>query len=138
MTNKGIHKMDLNELREEFKKDKFASCRLGAVIDEAESERVVCSMDILPHHLNGVGRVMGGAVFTLADFSAAVLSFAMNKKTVSLSSNINFLGAPKGKRLITESKCVKDGNSVCVYETTVKDELGSKVAFVTATGFVIK
>lgn len=129
--------MDLEKIREEFKKDKFASDRLGATVDCAEENHARCSMDIMPYHLNGIGRVMGGAVFTLADFAIAVLSNSSDKKSVSLSSNIDFLGAAKGKKLIAEASVIKSGRTVCVYCADVTDELGTKVAHVTATSYVL-
>lgn len=129
--------MDLEKIREEFIKDKFASCQAGAVVDDAGEDFSRCSMEIKPHHLNGIGRVMGGAVFTLADFAIAVLSNSGGRKTVSLSSNISFLGAAKGKRLIAEAKCIKNGKTICAYEAEVKDELGTLVALVTAESFVL-
>jgi len=54
---------------------------------------------------------------------------------VSLSSSIAFIGAAKGERLIAEAKCVKNGKSTCCYTVSVTDELGTKVAEITTTGF---
>ena len=63
----------LEEARAFFAGDRFAT-ENGAVIDEIGEHYAICSMEITPHHLNAAGRVMGGAVFMLADFAFAVAS----------------------------------------------------------------
>jgi acyl-CoA thioesterase len=40
----------------------------------------------------------------------------------------------KGKKLISESRLIKDGRTTCLYEINISDELGTKVAFATFTG----
>ncbi|MBQ1671351.1 MAG: PaaI family thioesterase, partial [Treponema sp.] len=55
-------------------------------------------------------------------------------QTVSVTSQINFIGMAKGKKLLSESHLIKDGRSTCLYQIDVKDELGNKVAFVTISG----
>lgn len=78
---------------------------------------------------------MGGVPFMLADFAFAVATNHQGSIVVSLSSNISFLGMAKGKRLIAEAKCIKDGRSTCCYIIDVKDELDNMVAAVTINGF---
>ena len=82
-----------------------------------------------------MGAVMGGVPFTLADFAFAVASNWQNPGTVSISSNIAFLGVAKGDKLIAEAACVKDGRSTCYYRIDVYDDLKRPVAAVTITGF---
>ena len=62
------------ELTEKFYKDLFASKQTGVIIDEMREGYAKCSFEILPHHKNAYGTVMGGAIFTLADFAVAVAS----------------------------------------------------------------
>jgi acyl-CoA thioesterase len=40
----------------------------------------------------------------------------------------------KGKKLIAETKLIKDGRRNCFYEVDVRDELGTKVAVVMING----
>ena len=86
-------------------------------------------------HKNGMGAIMGGVYFTLADFAFAVATNWENLGVVSLSSTINFLSPAKGERLIAEAKCIKDGKATCVYEISVFDSLGTKTATVLTTGY---
>ena len=81
---------------------------------------------------------MGGAIFTLADFAFAVASNCAGTPVVSLNSQITYLSAAKGERLIAEAKRVRKGRSTGYYRITVSDELGTMVAEVVTTGFVVK
>lgn len=87
--------MDIETIRTNFFADCFATQVLGAVIEEARAQYARCSFTIEPKHLNAVGTVMGGAIFTLADFAFAVASNTDNAPTVSLSSQISFLALPR-------------------------------------------
>ena len=129
-----MYEEKLEEVREFFSKDRFAT-ENGAVIDEIGDNYAKCSLDIDSRHLNAMGSLMGGATFTLADFTFAVASNWQNPGTVSLNSNITFLGVPKGKRLIAGAECVKDGRSTCYYLVKITDELGTLVAEVAITGY---
>lgn len=128
----------LDEIREYFSGDLFATKAAGAVIDEAEDGFARCSMELSDIHRNARGAVMGGAVFTLADFAFAVAANCGEKSVVTLTSQISYLGTAKGGRLIAEAKRVKQGRSTGYYTVSVRDELGTPVAEVTGTGFVVQ
>lgn len=125
----------LEMIRERFSSDAFATDTLGAVIDAVDENGAVCSVALDQRHLNGLGAIMGGAIFTLADFAFAVATNYTDDITVTQTSQITYLGSPKGKRLTAEAKKVKSGRSTCFYLVDVKDELGTDVAIVTVTGF---
>ena len=86
-------------------------------------------------YLNAAGTVMGGAIFTLADFAFAVASNWNKPLHVSTTSQITYLGVARGARLIAEARKVKEGRNTCYYLVEVKDDLGNEVAHVTASGF---
>ncbi|MGN0698191.1 MAG: PaaI family thioesterase [Ruminiclostridium sp.] len=124
----------LNEVRDFFANDRFATDN-GAVIEEVGENSATVSMTIEDHHRNAVGIVMGGAIFTLADFAFAVASNHENPGTVSLSANITFLKASKGSKLIAKAECVRDGRTTCYYRVTVTDNTGALIAEVTTSGY---
>jgi len=124
----------IEEVRSIFEKDRFAT-ENGMVIDEIGENYAKCSLKIADRHRNAMGGVMGGVPFTLADFAFAVAVNHEEMRTVSLSSNIAFVGMAKGERLIAEAKCVKSGRTTCYYTISITDELGTKVAEITTTGF---
>ncbi len=124
----------IEEARDFFIKDKFAMVTTGIKILEVGEHYAKCSFDIDERHENATGHVMGGAIFTLADFVFAVSTNTKDTVTLTVSSNINYIGTPKGKILYGESKMLKDGRRNCFYEISVTDELGTLVAVVTTTG----
>lgn len=126
----------LKQVQERFKKDRYATDN-GAVIEAVDEGYARCVMELDGHHYNAVGGVMGGAIFTIADFAFAVASNWNKKPCVSLSAQINYLGKAKGRRLIAEARKVKEGRTTCYYLIEVKDDLGNQVAHVTSSGFIV-
>lgn len=124
----------LNEVREFFANDRFATDN-GAVIEKVGENSATVTMTIQDHHRNAVGIVMGGAIFTLADFAFAVASNHENQGTVSLSANITFLKASKGNKLIAKAECVRNGRTTCYYRVSVTDNTGALIAEITTSGY---
>ena len=127
-------KSDLEEAREFFGGDFYATKATGIVIEEVGDHYARCSMEITRKHQNAYGGVMGGATFTLADYTFAVASNFRQPQTVSVTSQINFIGMAKGTKLHSESRLIKDGRTTCLYSIEIKDDLGNQVAFVTISG----
>lgn len=137
ITMKGERNMDteiLKKVQERFANDRYATVN-GAVIEEIGDGYARVSMEIDEHHLNAVGGVMGGAIFTLADFAFAVATNWQGKTVLSQTAQITYLGRVKGKRMIAEARQVRDGRTMCYYVVDVTDELRSQVAHVTSSGF---
>ena len=124
----------LEEVRKIFEGDRFAA-ENGAVIEEIGDHSAVCSLIITDSHRNAMGAVMGGTYFMLADFAFAVAANWQKMGCVSLRSDISFLGAAKGKKLIAKAVCVKEGRTTACYRVDVTDDLGNLAATVTATGY---
>lgn len=75
----------LEELNDFFGHDRFAE-HAGCRIVEGSRDHAVCELDIKDHHRNALGNVMGGAIFTLADFALAIASNTGENPSVSVSS----------------------------------------------------
>jgi len=130
-----VLQMSIEEVRERFKKDRYAVMS-GAYIDEVAEGYAKCSLKIEDMHLNAVGTVMGGVMFTLADFAYAVAAnWNQEIPCVSLSSSISFLGVAKGEHLIAEARVKKDGRTTAYYEVEIRDDLDRLVAQVSINGF---
>ena len=125
---------DLEKAREFFGQDFYATKATGIVIEEVGDHFARCSFDITRNHQNAYGGVMGGATFTLADYTFAVASNFNQPHTVSVTSQINYIGMAKGTKIIAESHLIKDGRTTCLYEINITDDLGNKVAFATISG----
>ena len=124
----------LEEVRKIFEGDRFAT-ENGAVIEEIGDHSATCSLILTDSHRNAMGAVMGGTYFMLADFAFAVAANLETMGCVSLHSDISFLGAAKGKKLIAKAVCVKEGRSTACYRVDVTDDLGNLAATVTTTGY---
>ena len=124
----------IERARETFGHDRFATEVTGIEIVDVAENYASCELAIDSRHRNAMGAVMGGAIFTLADFCFAVAANAEKLSVVSVSSNIVYLNAVRGERLIAEAHCLKSGRRNCFFRVTVTDELGTLVAEVTETG----
>ena len=124
--------MTLDEVAARFAEDKFAT-NAGCKLVSCAYGEAVCEMEVTPDHLNGMGNVMGGAIFTLADFALAVASNYDVASTVSVSNTIEYLSGVKGTKLIAKASVDKDGRTLGFYTVDVTDDTGRAIAKMTAT-----
>ena len=129
----GVFK-DLEDARAYFQGDRFA-LENGMVLDEVGEGSSECSMVIRDGHKNANDSVMGGAIFTLADFAFAAAANNVHRPTVAQQASVNYLSASRGSRLIARAVCKKDGKNSCVYNIDVVDDLGQCIAQIVTTGF---
>lgn len=126
---------DLEYLREFFKDDIFATKMLGAKIEEARDDYAKCSFKIDPNHMNAKGIVMGGAIFTLADFTFAVATNQHEEYyTVSTTANISFMRPGMGNVLYAEAIKLRDGKTMCFYDVNVYNDNNTLIAKVNVCG----
>ena len=124
----------LEELKDFFGHDRFAE-HAGCRIVKGSRDHAVCELDIQDHHRNALGNVMGGAIFTLADFALAIAGNTGGNPSVSVSSTIEYLSASKGTCLIATCNADKSGRRLGFYTTDVTDDTGRRIARVTTTVF---
>jgi len=135
-------KIDLEHIRNHFKKDRFAT-GIGIEIDSVTEDSVVCSLELNDSHKNSIDNVQGGAIFTLADLTFAVhcnLAWVCGEDvgvTVGQSCSISFLKSTKGAKLIASSSCLSKGRNISVYRICVKDDLGAMIAEMLANSFTV-
>jgi len=122
------------EARLYFSDDRFAT-ENGITLDELDENRSVCSVVLSDRHRNAFGGVMGGAIFTLADFAFATLTNDREHVTVAQQVSINYLSQPKGGRLVAVAAYRRNGRSSCVVNVDVRDDEGRDVAQFVGTGF---
>ncbi len=125
---------DVERARAFFSADHFAM-GMGIQIDEVEEGLARCSLSVSQRHMNADGHVMGGVIFTLADFAFAVAANLNRPATVTLSSQVTFLCPPVGGSLTAEAKRLRQGRRTCYYEVKVLDAVDTVVAVVGVTGF---
>ena len=125
------------EAKAYFSKDRFATDN-GMTVDELDDNHSVTSMTIGDRHRNAYGGVMGGAIFTLADFAFAALTNDLEHVAVAQQVSISYLSAPKGSRLVATARYKKDGRTSCVVNVDVTDDTGRDVAQFVGTGFKLR
>ncbi len=125
---------DIDEVREFFSKDRYATMS-GMVVDDYGEDYSVCSVVLNDNHKNGYGGIMGGVMFTLADFAFAVVSNKVHQSTVAQQMSINYLSAPKGTKLIATARLKKNGRTSTIVNIDIVDDTGRDIAQVVGTGF---
>ena len=127
--------------REVFAADCYASKLTGITIEDVGENSAVCALRGGDNHRNARGVAMGGVLFTLADFCAAVAAnsrqLAVDKgqlQWVSLDSTIHFLAPATGESLIAHAAALKVGRSTALYQTTIEcPDDGRRIAVVETT-----
>ena len=123
----------LEEIEAVFANDRFATEAAGCRVVSGERGRAVCSMELADVHRHAMGNVMGGAIFTLADFALAICCNIGEEPTVSVDSSISFFRSTQGAALTATAVCDKPGRHLGFYTVTVEDDLGKQIAKMTAT-----
>ena len=124
---------ELKDVVEVFKNDRFATEAAGCTVVEGRTGHAVCEMELKPVHYNAAGGVMGGAIFTLADFALAIACNVGEEPTVSISNTIEFLAGAKGTKLIATADVDRSGRKVGFYTVDVVDDTGRRIARMVAT-----
>ena len=119
----------LEAARAFFQGDRFAA---GAGMEIAAADRGFARirLELTSQHLNARGFLMGGVPLAMADFACAVASHygAGAGRWVSADAHVSFLSACRGRVLIAEAVCLKEGRKLSFYEVGIQDELGTPVA----------
>ena len=127
----------IEDARGYFSCDRFAT-ENGMTLDELDETHAVTSLTVDARHKNAYGGVMGGAIFTLADFAFAALTNDRERITVAQQVSINYLSPVKGSRLVATARYKKDGRNSCVVNVDVADDTGREIAQFVGTGFKLK
>lgn len=92
-------------------------------------------IEIKPWHLNVLGVIHGGVLFSLADTISGTAAAASGEyRVTTVSGNINYLRAGKNTSKITaEAVEVKNGKSFSVCDSKIYDDKGVLLATTTMT-----
>lgn len=109
---------------------------MGLRIESVSRDEVVCSMAIQPFMINSMGRVHGGAIYTLMDHSFAIMSNMMHDMT-GQSTEVKFY-RPASSDLRCTVRPINISRSLAIYEARVYSSEGKLIASSTCTGFIIQ
>ena len=80
-------------------------------------------LDICPDHMNPIGTVHGGCLFTLADAACGIAASSLGGICTTVNSNIQFLNAAFWpKYLIAEAKPIKFGRKIRTFLVEIRDD----------------
>ena len=85
-------------------------------------------MALHPYHLNGIGTVQGGAIFTLADFTFAAAANSHGTVAVAVNVSITFMKAARTGVLWAEARELAKNFKIGTYSVVVRDDDGDLVA----------
>ena len=119
--------MDTEKIRLYFEQDLYAQ-RSGIDLLELREGYAKAAMKVEPYHLNAVGTVQGGAIFTLADLAFAAACNSHGTVAVAINVNISFVKAATRGTLVAEAKEVSRNPKLGSYTIHVTDDAGEIVA----------
>ncbi|MGD8368212.1 MAG: hotdog fold thioesterase [Desulfobacterales bacterium] len=131
MGDKNVERFE--ELRQFFgERDRFAAHN-GIEILEISPGRARVRMEVAEHHLNGLDRVHGGAVFSLADLAFAAASNSHGSAAMGINASIAYVKEAAGDVLFAEAEEVSRSHRLATYSIRVTDASGQTVALFQGT-----
>ncbi len=110
---------DAARLREHFLRDRYAACS-GISLTDVGPGRATATLTVGDHHLNAADIAHGGAIFTLADFAAAVASNTRGRQALAVQVDMHFLKPVHGGVLVAEAHEVSCGPRLASYDVEVR------------------
>jgi len=117
----------MENIKQTLGKDRFAA-HCGIELLGVSAGQARARMSLRPDHLNGLGSVQGGAIFTLADFAFAAASNSHGPVAVAINVSISFIKAAGTGTLWAEAREVSRNFKLGSYTVEVKDDAGDLVA----------
>ncbi|NLX06166.1 MAG: hotdog fold thioesterase [Phycisphaerae bacterium] len=117
----------MEKVKEYFKKDHFAASN-GMELVEVSPGKATARMTVGENHLNAVGTIQGGAIFTLADLAFAAACNSHGTVAVAINVSISFVKAVNAGVLTAEARELSCNPRLGTYTAEVRDEKGDLVA----------
>jgi acyl-CoA thioesterase len=126
---------DLAANKQHFENDRFAAASGMRLLELRPGYAKTC-LPVEQRHLNNVGTVQGGAIFTLADFAFGTASKTSGKVTVAVNTSLSFLKATRGGTLYAEAIEVARSRKLSVCTVEVTNDAGDLVALFEGTAYI--
>jgi acyl-CoA thioesterase len=107
--------------------DQFAT-RANIELLSVSPGQAHAKMVLGPQHLNGFGTVMGGAIFTLADYAFAAACNSHGTVAVAVNVSITYLKAATSGTLWADAREISKNFKLGSYTVDVKDDQGNLIA----------
>ena len=105
-------------------------------LEEGASEAVLTASE---RHFNGVGIIMGGALFTLTDFAFAAALNSFGFRAVGMNASTSFLKPGKGvpgAKFTARATLVSKTRRTAVFDVNVYDDENRLLTHSIMTGFI--
>jgi acyl-CoA thioesterase len=127
---------DLETIKRHCQTDRFAATS-GMTLVELRPGFAKTRLVVEPRHLNSLGTVHGGAIFTLADFAFGAAAKTGGKTAPAISTNLSFLKATRFGTLYAEATEVSRSRKLSVCTVRVTNDAGDLVALFQGTAYII-
>ena len=117
----------MENMKQFFTQDRYAR-HSGIELLSVSPGHAVAQMPIQPHHLNALGSVQGGAIFTLADLAFAAASNAHGKMAVAINVSITYMKAASSGTLRAEAHELSVNPKLACYTVNITDEDNNLIA----------
>jgi acyl-CoA thioesterase len=117
----------MEHVKKQLHNDQFAQ-RCNIELLSVTPGRASARMTLQPHHLNGIGTVQGGAIFTLADFTFAAAANSHGTVSVAVNASITFMKPAGTGTLWAEARELAKNFKIGAYSVEIKDDRGELVA----------
>ncbi len=124
--------------RERMSGDRFLLELIGAELVEARKGYARVELTVRPEHMNGLGIVQGGVLFSLGDYACAAASNYESDPAVSVETSISNIHAGKCRKIIAEAKETDRSGRFSLCHSEIKDESGKLLAYLTCRLFIIR
>jgi len=113
--------------KELFQADQYAKLS-GIEIVSVTAGHAVARMPVQPCHLNALGVVQGGAMFTLADLAFGAACNSRGVVTLAINASITFMKAVTTGTLTAMARELDSNSKLGTYTVDITDEQGNLVA----------
>jgi len=120
-----------------LKQDSYAA-HLGLEIVESNEGSSLVKMPIKPFHMNGGGRVHGGALMSLADLAMAAAAISRGDYGSGISVQMNFMKGAKEGTLWARGTELSSGRSIRHYQVSVEDDDQNLIGSFQGTVYVMQ
>ena len=127
--------MDVDSIARFFERDRFAK-EIGIEVLEVRPGFARTQMTVEPRHLNSIGILQGGALFTLADLAFAVASNSHGVVAVACQADITWFKAVQSGRLTATAEEISRTRKLSTCLIRVTDENGELVALFKGLAYV--
>ncbi len=118
-----------------FENDRFAASS-GVRLVELRPGFAKTSLQVEERHLNSIGTVQGGAIFTLADFAFGAAVKTGGKVAPAISTSLSFLQAVRSGTLYAEATEISRSRRLSVCTVRVTNDAGELVALFQGTAYI--